>query len=337
LAARQPTLSGLSKNPARLTQPSNDNREVEDRRAKLLQILETTDLTQIFAPYRGQLGKYNQWIVPQIDPDQYAGETDVIPATRLLEPEFLVDLLSRWDTKLGTNNLKVEASLWIKYYCNVIFPPVLGAMSLGGLGLDASLANTSLVLSRTAGLKKLEGPGYPIRAIFGDSPRTVIYGPRCAVPGQAERAIRPVNSVAELHQVVFKQLFEGHFAPLFEQFQSVTAVSKKVLWGSLGAAIFGFYQQLGDRVGSQAASLEDAPALLDSPENTDIAPGKNPLYHPVQLRFLNDAALPDPVRIRNSCCLWYKVPGAQRCTTCPLLKPEERAELLKVKAAKKAG
>jgi siderophore-iron reductase FhuF len=207
-------------------------------------------------------------------------------------------------------------------------------MTLGGLGLDATLANTQLVLSRTAGSRQFEGIGYPIRAIFLDNSRTVVYAPRCETPGLAVKTIRQVDSAAHLQQFVFNRLFEGHLAPLFEQFQAVTKVPLKILWGNLGAGIFAFYATLGECAGERVALIDDSAAMLDSPYNEWVAPGKNPLYQPVRLRQFNEAGLTEPIRLRTTCCLWYKVPQAQKCAACPLLKPVEIAERLKVLAAR---
>jgi ferric iron reductase protein FhuF len=300
----------------------------------LSQLLEAQDLEVVFAPYRSHLGSFNRWVNPSNDPDQAATEGEVIPASRLLEPAFLRATLRRWGETLGANNLKVEASLWAKYYCTSFYPLVLGAMTLGGLGLDATLANTQLVLSRTAGLRQFEGIGYPIRAIFLDNSQAVGYAPRCETPGLTAKATRQVDSAAQLQQIVFKRLFEGHLSPLFEQFQAVTKVSPKILWGNLGAGIFAFYATLSESAGDRAALTDDSTALLDNPYNKWIAPGKNPLYQPVVLRHFNEAGLTEPVRVRTSCCLWYKVPQAQKCAACPLLKPVEIAERLKVLAAR---
>jgi siderophore-iron reductase FhuF len=300
----------------------------------LSQLLEASDLEAVFGPSRTYLGSFNRWVNPSNDPARAAAEGEVIPANRFLKPDFLRATLSRWGETLGANNLKVEASLWAKYYCTSLYPLVLGAMTLGGLGLDATLANTQLVLRRTAGSRQFEGIGYPIRAIFLDNSRTVVYPPRCETPGLTAKAIRQVDSAAQLHQTVFKRLFEGHLTPLFEQFQAVTKVSPKILWGNLGAGIFAFYDTLGQTASDRPALTDDSAALLDSPYNEWVAPGKNPLYQPVLLRHFNEAGLTGPVRVRATCCLWYKVPQAQKCAACPLLKPVEIAGRLKALAAR---
>lgn len=297
------------------------------------QLLDVTALEAVFAPYRLQLGNYNRWLNPASDLEQAAAEGEVIPAGWLLDADFLRTTLTRWGATLGANNLKVEASLWAKYYCASLYALVLGAMSLGGLGLDASLANTRLVLSRTAGSRQWEGVGYPSRVILVDSSNSVVYPPRCKVPGLAAKTGLTVGSAAQLQQIVFKRLFESHLLPLFDRFHAVTGVSQKVLWGNLGAGIYAFYHLLASLPGCQAVKNEDAPALLDTPRNDWIAPGKNPLYRPVLLRPFNEAGLTEPALVRASCCLWYKVPQAQKCATCPLIKPAEKVERSKALAA----
>ena len=148
----------------------------------MLQLLGTNELEKIFAPHREKMGGYNYWIKPSDDLALAETEGEVIPATRLLDPAFIRSLLAEWGINLGAENVKIEASLWTKYYITTVFPLVLGAMSLAGVGIDASLANTKLVMGRTAGNKKMDGLGYPIRVIFEDISGAVVYEPRCEVP-----------------------------------------------------------------------------------------------------------------------------------------------------------
>jgi FhuF 2Fe-2S C-terminal domain len=34
------------------------------------------------------------------------------------------------------------------------------------------------------------------------------------------------------------------------------------------------------------------------------------------------------VQLRNGCCLWHRIPGEAKCSTCPLLDPAERGARL---------
>lgn len=278
------------------------------------------------------MGGYNYWIRPSDDLALAEAEGEVIPATRLLDPAFIRSLLAGWGVTLGADNLKIEASLWTKYYVTTVYPLVLGAMSLAGVGIDASLANTKLVMSRTAGTKKMDGLGYPIRVIFEDVSGAVVYRPRCEVPELAQAA-RPVGSLPELHRAVFQSLFEEHITPLFDRWQAVTGVSKKILWGNLGVGIYSFYSFLAETLDCPAAHTEDGPALLDTVENELIAPGRNPLYQPILLRPSLDPNDSNLMQLRTTCCLWYKVPQAEKCHSCPLIKPGEIAGRWKNRAA----
>lgn len=297
----------------------------------MLPFLKINELEKLFAPHREHMTGYNYWIRPDNDVDRAEADGLVIPATRLLEPGFLKSLLEEWNMTLGSKNLKVAAALWAKYYCQVTYPVVLAAMSLGGLGLDVSLAKTKIVLSRAAGTKPMDGKNCPVRVIFEDGP-AVVYAPRCETPELAANAL-PVESVAELQQRVCRALFVEHYQPLFEAFQAATGVSPKVLWGNLGYGIHQLASYLHETLGCEAALREDAPVLLETPENGWIAPGKNPLYQPVRQRPLEFVGKPGPDQIRTSCCLWYKVPGAEKCGTCPLSYPVKRTERLEFSLA----
>jgi siderophore-iron reductase FhuF len=288
----------------------------------LPQLLEINELEKVFAPYRDRMTGYNYWIQPDNDLEKAATEGEVIPATQLLDPYFLKNLLGEWDRTLGSNNLKVAGALWSKYYCLTAFPLVVGAMSLGGIGLDLTLARTRVVLSRDALPKPMDGKGRPVRLIFEDCP-AVVYAPRCGTPEVAARAL-PVESLAELHQQVGRAFFKEHFGPLFEAFQATTGVSPKVLWGNLSYGIYLFWEYLCENLGCEVAWREDAPAFFDTLEDAAIAAGPNPLYRPARQRPLEFIEKPGPAQIRTSCCLWYKVPGAEKCGPCPLLWPVNR-------------
>ena len=106
--------------------------------------------------------------------------------------------------------------------------------------------------------------------------------------------------------------------PLFDRWQAVTGVSKKILWGNLGAGIYSFYKFLGETLDSAAAHHEDGPALLDMVENElDRARPEPALPAGVAAAIRRDSNTPEPIQLRTTCCLWYKVPAVEKCGTCP--------------------
>ena len=54
----------------------------------------------------------------------------------------------------------------------------------------------------------------------------------------------------------------------------------------------------------------------------------------VLLRPSLDPTVATPVELRTTCCLWYKVPEAEKCHTCPLIRAGEIAERWKATAVR---
>jgi hypothetical protein len=48
----------------------------------------------------------------------------------------------------------------------------------------------------------------------------------------------------------------------------------------------------------------------------------------VRVDGLGVPARDEPVLVRNGCCLWHRVPGEPKCSTCPLLAEHERGARL---------
>lgn len=289
----------------------------------MVRTLQLEDLQQIYAPQQETLGFYNRWIVlsSALTEEEISGE--VVPATRLLEPDFLREKISEYGKTIDTTDLKVAASIWTKRYNLILFPLALSAMALGGVGLDFSLANLTVVF-------KKDDHGEPGRFILNDLSKTVVYPARCPSPELVARILNKVNSPTELQAAVFANLFGQNVDLLVEAMANVSRLSKKISYGNMGTTLFSVYQVLAEKLAIPAARDEDGPAILDQPHNPLIGPDKNPFYKPVRLVTLDDPELPGPAQIRATCCLWYKSPQGRLCNGCPLLKPAEMIERWKI-------
>ncbi|MFT4299804.1 MAG: (2Fe-2S)-binding protein [Aeromicrobium sp.] len=101
---------------------------------------------------------------------------------------------------------------------------------------------------------------------------------------------------AGLHEVVL---------PLAEVLSRRYSLSLHVLTGNITSAVFSAARLIGRaRPGFARDALDLAMALLDGP-----LAGAGTLISPVDVEF-----------VRNSCCLYYRVPGADYCGEC-ILQP----------------
>jgi ferric iron reductase protein FhuF len=288
----------------------------------------------VFSPYSSQLGHFNALL--SFEPPEDMPPVRTLTAQDLFEPATFREIISQWGAKLPTTDLKTAASLWSKQYNSIILYRALGLLTLGGIGIDSSLANLSLSLSTQEGEARYQGIGRPIRAIWHNLDNTVVYAPRCHAEDLTAQIERKAQSLDELYHFTFTNLFKNHFALVYEQIHIATKVSKKVLWGNLGAATAGLYHFLSHNLDSQPAFAEDNHAINQTALNPYISEGKNPLFNQMILETLDDPAFPEPLRLRQTCCLWYKVPEMQMCLTCPLEKPETRQERWKTYFANQA-
>jgi ferric iron reductase protein FhuF len=294
---------------------------------KNLTIYDLTAVLKAYVPQPDALGDIVQFLT--FEPPAHVAngvELELLPVTELLEPTRLRATVAEWGKHLPTNDLKVASSLWSKSYIAHLLYRALPMLALGGIGLDFSLENVGVALRATDGDETYEGRGR-VRGIFlYDLSKTVVYPPRCPLPDLPGATA----TLDEVRQILFTSLFERNFVPFFEGLQSVTKASKKILWGNLGASGHGIYQFLGEKTGGLSALEQDRAYLVDKPVNPLVAPGKNPFYKAVTEERVDDPALTEPIRMRSTCCLWYKVPDMSMCLTCPLEKSEQRLARWKV-------
>lgn len=162
------------------------------------------------------------------------------------------------------------------------------AASLAHLGLTSRLVSPVLGAALLAGeLVELDAEALWWRDVLGPVP--------LAAPGLTTRPVdrRDVATVAGA-------LTTGPAAALVEAF-AAQRVSRRVLWGNLGSATAGALSMLRQITPGGAATARDfGAALFDRPELRETGG-----FGPTGFR-------------RNSCCLYYRVPGGGLCGDCVL-------------------
>ncbi|WP_414543443.1 IucA/IucC family C-terminal-domain containing protein [Nostoc sp. CCY0012] len=249
---------------------------------------------------------------------QPADDVEVISLNDYLQPDRL---LSDWQTSeiyQKIPDIRIAASIWNKIYSWTTLPGVLALMTWAGVGLDASIDNVSFVLK----------DGKPKALWFHDLSGTVIYPQRLPVSIPENYPGKIVNSVAELHQIVFTKLFQRNFAPMIDRVHSLTKLSKKTMWGNAVNASEGQFAELSKCTDLEAIKI-DYSALYEQPYSC-FMPGRNPLYNLVHSEQINEPGLPTTTTVRRTCCLYAFIPpGDEKCTNCPLFTPRERIAQMK--------
>ncbi|MBD2253840.1 ferric iron reductase [Nostoc parmelioides] len=243
---------------------------------------------------------------------------EVISLNNYLQPDRLLSQLQASEIYQKTQDIHIAASIWNKVYSWTTLPGVLALMTWAGVGLDAGLDNVSFVLE----------DGEPKALWFHDLSGTVIYPQRLPIPIPEDYQGKIVNSVEALHQNVFTNLFQHNFALMIHRVHILTKLSKKTMWGNAVNASEGQFTEL-----SQCTNLEaiqtDYSVLYEQPYSS-VMPGRNPLYNLLRTEQLNEPSLPATTTVRLTCCLYAFIPPFdEKCTNCPLLKPQERIAQIK--------
>jgi ferric iron reductase protein FhuF len=295
--------------------------------------LNLTDFSAIYKPYEAQFGHFKR--VFTFDPPSASEEVQLIPALELFEPAYFREMLAIWAQKLPTTNLKVAASLWSKHYIGLIVYRTLGLLTLGGIGLDSSLANLSVALTVQEGTGRQDGKGSPLWATWRSLNDTRVYPERYPLASTTRASLRLVHTLDELYQFTLVKLFQENFAPAWEQIHVATGISKKILWGNLGVTTHAVYNFLTNNIKPTLPTIaEDSYFINESLENSYVVPGANPLYRQITHQTIDEPGFSEPIRLRQTCCLWYRLSETQKCLTCPLTEPTERLARWKTHFAK---
>jgi ferric iron reductase protein FhuF len=266
-----------------------------------------SDLETALRPYQTVLGPYADRV--RIAPLS-AGIVS-IPAAAFLEAPTLLSALEAAAEQWRAPDICVAASLWNKHYNAAVVSGVLAAMTLGGLGLDGSIANTSIMLDH----------GLPKALLLHDA-RGYAYRPRLAPALITSRRGEHVAALTELHAAVIAAAFERHIRPMIEQLHALTRLSRQILWGNVANLCADLYDRLALEPALASAAYADRALLLECAECPGLS-GANPMCGTVCYERSAGSAVMS--RMRQRCCLRYRLPEGTSCQKiCPLRHNEER-------------
>lgn len=229
----------------------------------------------------------------QVAPVSDYGSSLSCSARDLLNEHKCQQILEQLAEQLGGTSLTVAASQFVKRYTYMVMVPALFAMSALNKGFDLALDNVGIHLDR---LEKTP----PFSAQLKEWSATK--------PGSDRDAWR---------QRLITQLIEQHALPLWRQLHRLTGVPLSILWENMAIYVYWLYEtKLSDLIGKAKQRAEadfqyllyEVPASLFQEKVQPLKRYYSPKCQP--------AHAPEPIRVRRTCCLYYKV-GDTTCKTCP--------------------
>jgi ferric iron reductase protein FhuF len=106
-------------------------------------------------------------------------------------------------------------------------------------------------------------------------------------------------------------------APLVEAVNQASGRPRSGLWRGASDRVAQALVLAGEEAGDPGRGEAAARRALG---------GDGPLAGPVRIIDLNVDGNAERVQLRNGCCLWHRIPGEPKCSTCPLLPAGERAD-----------
>ncbi|WP_313997294.1 IucA/IucC family C-terminal-domain containing protein [uncultured Paenibacillus sp.] len=126
----------------------------------------------------------------------------------------------------------------------------------------------------------------------------------------------------EWRDQMINNMFAGHMAKIWHSVSKAASISRSVLWENTAIYVYTLYEK---RMAAEAEGQEkirmqedfeyligDAPAVLFGEKKNPL----NEFYNPKCKLPASDS----PVRIRKTCCFYYKISGNESyCPTCPIV------------------
>ncbi|MGA3802080.1 IucA/IucC family C-terminal-domain containing protein [Pseudomonas fluorescens] len=222
-------------------------------------------------------------------------------ARDLLQEDVCEQLLDALGPVIGSPTRAITASLLGKRLSFLATGACLYAMSVYDKGLLLTLDNAVIEFGHDDGLWTSSMP------LHHGQPLT--YG---------------ANEREAWREALVQGLFAGLLKPLWQTFNRVSGVSRRILWENTAVRIYSLYEK-------RMAKIEDSSIrerceadfnwLLTQAEPALFGLDYNPLSH-----FRRPPTLVDEgqrsIRFRRTCCFYYlATEPAEYCSTCPLLRP----------------
>jgi ferric iron reductase protein FhuF len=235
------------------------------------------------------------------------------PATALARGGPALDgALSAFRAALGTPRADVAASLWLEAYVAALAGPAVALLVLDARLPDLDAAQVAVRLDEEARPDRIALVEGRFLALADD-------------PAAADPRAVALGDDAALASVLHAALV-AHLGPLVRALQDRSGRPGRALWRSATDVVAGAFLFGGEVLGLREAGMAWGRRVVGGP-----APLHGPPGYEVQVH--HGIAL--PMRVREGCCLGWRVPGARTCTTCPLTTDAERAGRLSARAERR--
>lgn len=226
-----------------------------------------------------------------------------LPASALLDDQACEHLLRALGPVIGSPTQAITASLLAKRFSFLSTGACLYAMSVYDKGLSLSLDNSVVEYAHDEGLWTSSMPLVD------------------AVPTGYE----PGNREAWRDGVV-GTLFRDLLQPLWETFNRVTGISRRILWENTAVRVYSLYEKRMVKVEDPLIRQRyeaDFDWLLNQAEPALFGLHYNPLKHFRRPPMLLEAE-GKSIRFRRTCCFYFEASNpVEYCSTCPLLRPRK--------------
>jgi ferric iron reductase protein FhuF len=208
-------------------------------------------------------------------------------ASALLDASMKAAISARFARRFQDFEPRAALSIWIKWYINVVLPPVLLCDLFLQLRLHLGLAHTGFIIGDDARVAAVKIGGSPDDVADAD----------------------PFDR--------FGHLIFDHFEPLIELWSERSDITRRLLWSNVGNTFEAMLARV-EAVSGRTERLDGARWLIDQRSWKDGRP--NPLHGAVHYVSRGDAS----IRLRRVCCLQYLLPDRRFCRACPVEEAQEQ-------------
>ncbi|WP_061241520.1 siderophore-iron reductase FhuF [Ectopseudomonas composti] len=209
-------------------------------------------------------------------------QQQVVSGSQLFQPDYFAEFIRELAARHGSDDLLALTSIWSKWYFCFLAPTVAANLLLQR-ELPIALSDVGVALS---------AEGKPL-------------GLRLPHDGSCLPPCSPFER--------FSTLIQGHLEPVIEVMASVSKASPRLFWSNAGNLFEFATTQIELHPLATAGCSAPARAVLESRLRPDGR--RNPLFAPV---YYKDVGASEPQRLRRICCIRYRLPGIDYCSSCPL-------------------
>jgi hypothetical protein len=183
--------------------------------------------------------------------------------------------------------------------------------------------------------------GVPFRLFLGDAHGSPVVMAALAGIDTAPAGIRPVDTMHELRQIVWRSLYRDHLAPLYRRLATVTRISPALTWTNAAEWLAMARDSASEYVDPELAGpiVAECQALLTADRLPGLDADANLLRDRIEWPLVAVDGQECAAQTRKICCLCYLHEDrfGRLCQNCPYLPAEERVTLTRERHGIPAG